>query len=242
MISKTEITLFGSTFLFVFGAMTLYSEYKQVRPDYTITLTEKVHYPPVMPPLFIPAAPQPLKAQPAVLKPAPSKVTYSAQDDSIFWDKMHQIESLGGMLKYQGDDKDCKTTRRYCGHFQIGYEALKDINCTSAQCKADRDDYDKSLAMAKQILKKKLARFEVAENWLKYTLYQQGANGLKEVHRAAKGQVKLSKAALKRLARNSMYTVRELKMLGSKKAAKSYLNEWKKRWDDAGSLKIASGE
>lgn len=172
-----------------------------------------------------------------VAKPSPY-IKVGASNNG-FWSQLHEIESKRGKLKYQYDKKlgykptDCKITRTYCGHHQIGYQALKDIDCTSKQCLANRDDYDKSLAMAKKILAKKLKRYPVAENWQKYTLYQQGANGLKTAVQASNGKRKLSHKNLRAMARNSMFTYKELKNMSSKKAAKAFLHEWRSRWEEA---------
>ena len=187
-----------------------------------------------------------LKARPAVLRPAPAKRTYVAdiKDKTVkskeaqFWDRVHFIESASGKLKYQGNDTHCRATKRFCGNLQIGYQALKDINCTTKKCFADRDSYHTALPMAKKILEKKISRYSVKSDWLKYAIFQQGANGLRNLVLASKGKKKLSRRAMKRIARNSIYTMRDLRIMGSRKAAISYLNLWRVKWQDS-ALQIA---
>lgn len=170
--------------------------------------------------------------------------TKSNKEIDDFWKRVRWIESRNGTNKYQFDKrlgykpKDCKLTFKPCGDYQINKRALVDIGCKTKQCMIDRNDHDKALVMAKKILAKKLKRYSVNEDWLKYNLYQQGASGVKKLHLASKGKAKLSKKAMRNIAKNSIYSMRDLKTMGSRKSAISYLNLWHKKWIDSG-LQIA---
>ena len=165
-----------------------------------------------------------------------STINHNQDNEVLFWERIHFIESASGRIRYQGKDKNCLTTKRFCGHFQIGYQALKDISCTTNKCLKDRDDYKQSLVMAKKILDKKMQRYKVESDWLKYAMYQQGASGIKSLILASKGKKKLSKIAMKRIARNTIYSMKDLRVMGSRKAAISYLNQWRVKWEESGNM------
>ena len=165
-----------------------------------------------------------------------------------FWSTLYSVESKQGARLYRprNRSKSCATTSAPCGHHQLSLQALRDIGCTSAQCKKDREDYAKSLAMSQKLqainqkrLVKKGIKHTLPE-YQRYLIHQQGAYGLKKIIAAAEGQTKLSKKFFKHMANNCSYSYKSLKKMGSKLAAKTFLQHWKIKWDNEKELIIVT--
>jgi len=165
-----------------------------------------------------------------------------------FWATLYSVESKQGARLYRprNRSKSCATTSAPCGHHQLSLQALRDIGCTSAHCKKDREDYAKSLAMSQKlqaINQKRLAKKSIKHTlpeYQRYLIHQQGVYGLKKIIAAAKGQTKLSKKFFKHMANNSSYSYKSLKKMGSKLAAKTFLQHWKDKWDNEKELIIVT--
>ena len=154
-----------------------------------------------------------------------------------FWTTLHSVESKQGKLLYRpsNKNKNCDSTSSPCGHHQLSLQALKDISCTTKQCKRDREDFQKSLAMSKQLQalndkRLKKAGYTNLPEYQKYLIHQQGASGLKRIIASSKGNKLLSKKLKRNMAGNSPYSYRTLRKMGSKLAAKKFLQYWEKKW------------
>lgn len=152
-----------------------------------------------------------------------------------YWDTVHSIESKQGKLLYRPRNKSrsCNYTTAPCGHHQLTVRALKDIGCKSLQCRKDRLNYSKSLKMSKKLLAKNEKRlkkngYENLEDYQKYLIHQQGASGIKVILAATKGEKLLSRRIKKNMANNSPYSYRKLTRMGSRLAARMFMNHWKK--------------
>lgn len=163
-----------------------------------------------------------------------------------FWTTLHSIESKQGKLLYRPSNKNksCASTASPCGHHQLSLQALKDISCTTKKCKVDREDYEKSLAMSKRLEAINLKRLKKAgltnlPEYQQYLIHQQGAAGLKIILAASKGKKKLSKSLERNMANNSPYSYRKLNRMGSKLAAKKFLEHWNKKWQNEKKLIVA---
>ncbi len=154
-----------------------------------------------------------------------------------FWTTLYSVESKQGKLLYRPSNKNrnCDTTSAPCGHHQLSLQALKDISCLTKQCKRDRENYQKSLAMSKQLQaindkRLKKAGYTDLPEYQKYLIHQQGASGLKRIIASSKGSKLLSRNLKKNMAGNSPYSYRTLRKMGSKLAAKKFLKHWEKKW------------
>ena len=162
--------------------------------------------------------------------------TLSAQNID-YWTTVHSIESKQGKLLFRPTNKErnCTNTLGPCGHHQLTVQALKDIGCGSKQCRIDRLDYDKSLTLSKKLLalnEKRLQKNGITrlEDFQRYLIHQQGANGIKNILAATEGKKSLSKEIKKNMANNSPYSFKQLKRMGSVQAAKSFMKHWKSKW------------
>ena len=154
-----------------------------------------------------------------------------------YWQTVYSIESKQGKLLYRPKNKSrsCAHTDSPCGHHQLTAKALRDIGCKSQQCKKDRLDYAKSLKMSKKLLalnEKRLKKngFDKLNDYQRYLIHQQGASGIKTILAAVKGQKLLSARIKKNMANNSPYSYRQLKRMGSKLAAKKFMQHWQEKW------------
>ena len=181
---------------------------------------------------------------------SPSKDEKTYDDIQIkpsFWTTLYSIESKQGRLLYRpsNQSKNCKTTSAPCGHHQLSLQALKDISCTSKKCMSDREDFKKSLAMSKKlqaINDKRLAKAGLTRlpEYQEYLIHQQGAAGLKIILAASQGRKVLNRNIKRNMAGNSPYSYKQLKKLGSKLAAKKFLQHWEKKWQNEKKLVISS--
>ena len=172
--------------------------------------------------------------------------SYATFTTTDFWTTLHSIESKQGRLLYRPSNKsrNCHTTSSPCGHHQLSLQALKDISCTSQQCKSDREDYEKSLAMSKQLeainnKRLKKAGFIDLPEYQQYLIHQQGATGFKIILGASQGTKLLSRNMKKNMAGNSPYSYRKLRRFGSKLAAEKFLKHWEQKWQNEKKLIIA---
>ncbi len=156
-----------------------------------------------------------------------------------YWKTLYAVESSQGLLLYRPRNKakHCASTPGPCGHHQLTVKALRDIGCVTARCKKDREDFQKSLQMSKQLEQlnlKRLSRngYSNIPDYQKYLIHQQGANGLKSILSAAQGKQKLSRKTLKNMANNSSYSYQSLKKLGNKQAALTFLTYWQNKWEN----------
>jgi len=156
-----------------------------------------------------------------------------------FWTTLHSVESKQGRLLYRPSNKNrnCDTTSAPCGHHQLSLQALKDISCITKQCKRDREDFQKSLAMSKQLQaindkRLKKAGYTDLPEYQRYLIHQQGASGLKRIIASSKGNKLLSRNLKKNMAGNSPYSYRTLRKMGSKLAAKKFLQHWEEKWQN----------
>lgn len=165
-----------------------------------------------------------------------------------FWATLYSVESKQGARLYRPRNKSmhCATTPAPCGHFQLSLQALKDIGCSTTQCMKDRENYAKSLAMSQKLQAINQKRLEKKgftrklPDYQRYLIHQQGAFGLKRIIAAKEGKGVLSKTVFKNMANNSSYSVKKLKNMGSKLAAKTFLQYWKKKWDNEKELIVVS--
>ncbi len=164
-----------------------------------------------------------------------------------YWTTLHSIESKQGKLLYRPSNhrKNCKTTASPCGHHQLSLQALKDISCSSNICMNDRENFTKSLAMSKQLQTINTRRLVKAgytdlPDYQKYLIHQQGAAGLKVILSVSQGNKVLSQQIQNNMARNSPFSYKKLKILGSKLAATKFLQHWEKKWQNEKSLVITS--
>ena len=155
-----------------------------------------------------------------------------------YWEVVHSIESKQGEMLYRprNKEKSCANTSAPCGHYQISAQALKDIGCTALQCKIDRENLKKSLAMSQtleNINLKRLAKkgYNYFPDYQKYLIHQQGATGIKLILDAQDGRYELGKKLIKNMANNSSYSYKGLKNMGSKLAAQQFLGYWENMWD-----------
>ncbi len=173
--------------------------------------------------------------------------TQSIQIEPDFWTTLYSIESKQGKLLYRpsNKNKNCKTTSSPCGHHQLSLQALKDISCTSKRCMTDRNDFEKSLAMSKKLQalnNKRLVKAGLIQlpEYQQYLIHQQGAAGLKIILAASQGRKLLNRNIKENMAGNSPYSYKKLKKLGSKLAAKKFLQHWERKWQNEKKLVIAS--
>jgi len=159
-------------------------------------------------------------------------------DKSDFWQILYMIESRQGasLFRPKNRGKSCLNTSAPCGHHQLNAQALKDIGCKSRQCKKDREDYDKSLAMTKKlqaINKKRMKKFGYKDlpEYQEYLIHQQGAKGTSIILAASEGKKLLSKSIKNNMANNSPYSYKQLRKMGSKLAAKQFMKYWQKQWN-----------
>ena len=165
-------------------------------------------------------------------------VNASEQVTADYWQTVYSIESKQGKLLYRPRNKarNCDYTTAPCGHHQLTVQALKDIGCKSLQCRKDRLNYKKSLAMSKKLLalnEKRLKKYGITklEGYQKYLIHQQGANGIKNILSATKGKKALSKEVKKNMANNSPYSYKQFKRMGSKAAAEKFMQHWERKWN-----------
>ena len=156
-----------------------------------------------------------------------------------YWQTVHSIESKQGKLLYRPKNKprSCAYTTSPCGHHQLTVQALKDIGCTSLQCRKDRLHYEKSLEMSKIFLalnEKRLKKYGYTKlpEYQRYLIHQQGASGIKTILAATKGEKLLNKSIKNNMAGNSPYTYKQLKRMGSKLAAMKFIQHWKQKWEN----------
>jgi hypothetical protein len=64
----------------------------------------------------------------------------------------------------------------------------------------------------------------------KYLIHQQGATGISKILDTLSGKKLLDKRLAKNMANNSPYSYKTLRKLGSKLAAKKFINFWEKKW------------
>ncbi len=176
----------------------------------------------------------------------PSK-KHSKTDEVGYWQTVYSIESKQGKLLYRPRNKarNCNYTLGPCGHHQLTVQALRDIGCKSLQCRKDRLDFNKSLQLSKKLLalnEKRLRKNGLVnlEGYQKYLIHQQGANGIKNIIAATKGKKELSKTIKKNMANNSPYSYKQYKRMGSKIAAKKFMQHWKKKWMNEKRMILAS--
>jgi hypothetical protein len=155
-----------------------------------------------------------------------------------YWEVVHSIESKQGEMLYRprNKEKSCANTSAPCGHYQISAQALKDIGCTTLQCKMDRENLKKSLAMSQTLENINLNRlakkgYNHFPDYQKYLIHQQGATGIKLILDAQDGRYELGKKLIKNMANNSSYSFKNLKSMGSKLAAQQFLGYWENMWD-----------
>ena len=149
------------------------------------------------------------------------------------------------MFRPKNKSRNCNQTSGPCGHHQLTVQALKDIGCNSMQCRKDRLNYDKSLKLSKKLLvlnEKRLRKNGITKltGYKKYLIHQQGANGIKNIIAATQGKKVLSKKIKKNMANNSPYSYRQLKKMGSKAAAKRFMQHWENKWVSEKRLIVAS--
>ncbi len=164
-----------------------------------------------------------------------------------YWQTVYSIESKQGKLLYRPRNKarNCNFTLGPCGHHQLTVQALRDVGCKSLQCRKDRLDYNKSLKLSKKLLalnEKRLKKDGLTnlQGYQKYLIHQQGANGIKNIIAATKGKKELSKTIKKNMANNSPYSYRQFKKMGSKIAAKKFMQHWERKWMSEKRLILAS--
>ena len=164
-----------------------------------------------------------------------------------YWQTVYSIESKQGKLLYRPRNKarNCNYTLGPCGHHQLTVQALRDIGCKSLQCRKDRLDFNKSLQLSKKLLalnEKRLKKDGLTnlQGYEKYLIHQQGANGIKNIIAATKGKKELSKTIKKNMANNSPYSYKQYKRMGSKIAAKKFMQHWKKKWIKENRMLLAS--
>lgn len=155
-----------------------------------------------------------------------------------YWQTVHSIESKQGKLLFRPRNKsrNCDWTTAPCGHHQLTARALTDIGCKSLQCRKDRLNYRKSLAMSKRLLalnEKRLSKngYNNLKGYQKYLIHQQGATGIKIILAAQQGKGLLSNSIKKNIANNSPLPYQSLKKWGSKDIANMFLDHWKYKWD-----------
>ena len=181
------------------------------------------------------------------LKPT-SKTNSTTKLSQIgYWQTVHSIESKQGKLMYRPRNKSrsCTYTPGPCGHHQLTAQALKDIGCGSKQCRKDRLNYKKSLNLSKKLLALNEQRLEKngitkLQGYQKYLIHQQGATGIKNILAATKGKKELSKIIKKNMANNSPFSYKQLKRMGSKVAAKRFMQHWEDKWISEKRLIVAS--
>ncbi len=171
----------------------------------------------------------------------------ASQKTPGYWKTLHSIESKQGKLLYRprNKNKNCNNTSSPCGHHQLSVQALKDIKCKTKQCKKDRENFSKSLAMSKKlqnINERRLLKsgYKNLPEYQKYLIHQQGASGLKTILASSKGTKLLSRNLKRNMAGNSPYSYRTLRRMGSKLAAKKFLKHWESKWQSEKKLIIAT--
>ena len=168
-----------------------------------------------------------------------SNISSRVISEPDYWTTLYSVETKQGSRLYRPRNKykNCSTTSSPCGHHQLSVQALKDIGCTSKQCKKDREDFAKSLFMSKQLqavntMRLNKAGFSDLPEYQQYLVHQQGASGIKRIIAAVKGKKKLSNKIKHNMANNSPYSFASLRKMSSKQAAKKFLQHWKQKWDD----------
>jgi len=176
------------------------------------------------------------KIDEALVKTETDKKTITEPD---YWTTLYSVETKQGLLLYRPKNKvkNCTVTSSPCGHHQLSVQALKDIGCKTTQCKKDREDFEKSLVMSKQLQAlndKRLKKAGITNlpEYQQYLVHQQGASGLKKLIAAHRGQKKLSKRMKKNMANNSPFSYKKLRKLSSKQAANKFMQHWKQKWED----------
>lgn len=166
-----------------------------------------------------------------------SSIASNSVTTDDYWKTVHSIESKQGKLLYRPKNKarNCTYTLGPCGHYQLTVQALKDIGCVSLQCRKDRLNLHKSLKQSKQLLalnERRLKKFGLSnlKGHERYLIHQQGANGIKNIIAATKGNKKLSSTIKKNMANNSPYSYKQFKHMGSKNAANKFMQHWKHKW------------
>ena len=188
-----------------------------------------------------------VKNQKSIKEKYKSSKKHSQTDEVGYWQTVYSIESKQGKLLYRPRNKarNCNYTLGPCGHHQLTVQALRDIGCKSLQCRKDRLDFNKSLQLSKKLLalnEKRLRKNGLVnlEGYQKYLIHQQGANGIKNIIAATKGKKELSKTIKKNMANNSPYSYKQYKRMGSKIAAKKFMQHWKKKWMNEKRMILAS--
>lgn len=156
-----------------------------------------------------------------------------------YWETLYSVESKQGLLLYRPSNKSksCATAKGPCGHHQLTAQALRDIKCVKQQCKKDRENYKKSLAMSKkldEINNKRMLKtgYKNLPEYQKYLIHQQGASGISTILAASDGKKLLSKRIKRNMANNSPYSYKSLRKMGSKLAAEQFMKYWQSKWDD----------
>lgn len=164
-----------------------------------------------------------------------------------YWETLYSIESKQGLLLFRPSNKsrNCSTTSAACGHHQLTTQALRDIGCKSSQCKADRLNYVKSLAMSKKLHKINKHRMlkkghRKLPEYQEYLIHQQGAAGIGIILAASKGKKLLSKTIKRNMASNSPYSYKDFKKMGSKLAANTFMNYWQTKWNKEKNQSVVS--
>ncbi len=154
-----------------------------------------------------------------------------------YWTIVHSIESKQGkrLFRPKNRAKNCTKTEGPCGHHQLNLQALKDIGCNSLQCRTDREDYKKSLAMSiklHDLNHKRISKngYQKLNEYQSYLIHQQGASGARIIFDASIGKKLISKKIRKNMANNSPFSSRQLQRMGSKLAANKFLQYWEKKW------------
>lgn len=171
---------------------------------------------------------------------APKKVVIKDSRAPNYWDKVYAIESSSGKQLFIPSDKrknitTCRWTKNACGFFMITNIAIRDIKICKGkvnQCMVDRLDYDKSLIMAKAY-QKRLVELgcNYADDWLRYSCFNQGATGIKYAIASSRYGKTLPKKIRVNFIRNiSGISKTKARKMSSKQLAKLYLNHWKKRF------------
>jgi len=162
---------------------------------------------------------------------------YSKTAHISYWDTVYSIESKQGKLLYRPRNKarNCTYTTAPCGHHQLTVQALKDIGCHSLQCRKDRLNFKKSLAMSKKLLalnEKRLRKNGIVQlkDYQRYLIHQQGATGIRHILDAIKGKRSLSRTVKRNMANNSPYSYKQFKRMGSKLAANTFMQHWANKW------------
>jgi len=134
-----------------------------------------------------------------VYKQAEPKVVYvksppklsnvqSISRDELLFRLLYDIESAGGKMRYRPKNKakSCATTEAACGYHQMTGIALEQIGCTTVTCYKDRDDEQKSKAMALRYLHWLSTHYPQTSLVFRYLAYNQGPTGIDKLYTCAK--------------------------------------------------------